>query len=358
MDIKFIRDDTEEKAIKELNEILDLISVKERSKRVNAARRFLLALFEAGKPVSGEAPIPAEHPTLVVPELPHYTQLPSGFSIPLKIKARPLKVLVPSYVKRIKPPSAKAEKVPVPSTRQILEQAPVLAPVPSIMIPEGEVRGEDIPLPPKEEELEIERPSAEYEKNYPLTLLQDRSGVAIVRSTLGKADGNLVYNIAEPVVDVKALSFAKDLVYKDLRKKPNLFDDDKFMRKNLEKAMKKAKLPYSDDYADKLKYFLKRDLFGFGRVDPFLQDPNLRSVVCDGIDKPVRISFSDNLDVKSNVTFSNPDELNSFVKYLASKFNHNPKAGPNFEGVVGSWKVEGTIGFSSISSKFILRRNL
>ncbi|MEM4245251.1 MAG: hypothetical protein QW404_00820 [Candidatus Nanoarchaeia archaeon] len=362
MDIKFIRDDTEEKAIKELNEILETISVKQRFKDVNAAKRFMLGVFRASKPPTEKAPIPSEHLTLTPAEMPSYAKNNFGldFSKPVSIKpVGPLKIPIapkPSQVKVPIPPKSKYDKPPLAPSRR-----PPEAPTPSVMMPSQiaeEKKEEDIPLPPKEEVLEFEKPFLDYEKYYPLTIAKDRFGVALVRSTLEKAEDGMVYNVVEPAVDAKALSYAKDYLMKDLRKKPQLLDDEKFIKKKLEKAMKKVKLPYSDDYADKLKYYIRRDSLGFGKVDALLQDPKVKSVMCDGLDKPVKVFFDKDLEVRSNVVFSIPDELNSFVKHLASKVNHNPKSGPNFEGVVGDWKVEGTIGFGNISSKFIIRRNL
>jgi hypothetical protein len=349
MDIKFIRDDTEAKAIKELNEILDVLSEQKHSREVYAAKRFLLALFYASRPPSEAAPIPDQHPTITIHEPAYIKAALSNFSIPIKIKNRPRpshdKVPVPSHIKSLR------DKVGMPKPAE----PPVEAYVPAPSVKE-EVKGEDVPMPPVEVHPDFEKPFLDYEKDYPLTIFRDRAGVAVVRSALDKTENGMTYNVVGPSVDVKALGIAKDLIAKDIRKKPELFDDEKFMRKNLENALKKAKVPYSDDYADKLRYFLKRDLLGFGRVDPFLQDPNVKSVICDGVDKPVRVSFDNNMEVTTNVVYSNAEELNSFVKYLASKAGSALPGSPNFEGVVNSWKVDGTVGFGSISSKFIIQR--
>ncbi|MFH1332542.1 MAG: hypothetical protein ABIH63_04650, partial [archaeon] len=337
MDIKFIRDDTEQKAIEELNEILEVLSSKQYSRDVYAAKKFLLALFTASKqpaptPVK-VAPFPAQHPTFVeeVSYIPSAIsgEFPREFFIPMKVKARPVvKVPTPPQSQLLKAyEQARMKKIPVAKP-----EAPTPAPEPLVKAPEVEKKVEGIPAPPEEQVIELEEAFHDLENNYPLPVLKGRNGVAIVRNSVEKSADGMVYNVAEPVVDAKAVGYAKDLIARDIKKDPSKFDDDAFMSKHLAKALKKSKIAYSDDYADRLKYFVKRDLVGFGRVDPLLQDPNVKSVICDGVDKPVRVVFNNGLEVKSNVVFSNQDELNSFVKYLSSKFPYNPKLGPNFEG--------------------------
>ncbi len=344
MDIKFIRDDTEERAIKELNEILEVLSSETQSRKVYAAKRFLLAMFAASRP-------PAEQPTLVQ-EAPYMkSAISRGLSIPIRIKERPaVKVPTPPMSQLRAQQLARQKKIPVAKP-----EAPLPTPRPS-EVRRVEKKFGIIPSPSKEEFLEFEDPFPELERSYPLTILKDTNGVAIVRNSLGMSGEGVVYNISEPSVDANALGFAKDLIAKDVRKKPQYLDDDRYMKKNIEKALKKAKLNYSDDYADRLKYFLRRDLVGFGKVDAFLQDPNVRSVVCGGVDKPVRVLFNNGLEVKSDVVFSNAAELDSFVKYLSTKFPCNPVSGPNFEGIFNNWKIEGILGFGNISSKFVIRR--
>jgi len=344
MDIRFIRDDTEEKAISELNEILDVLSAKRHSSEVYTAHRFMLALFSASKkpveepPVTPKLPIPS----ILTPQKAAYTRHASSKK---PFGPKRLRKIFGGHVPH---PPVQAVKSPV------VKPSPV--PMPVIPMP---LKHEDIPIPMplKKEGLESKGLSLDYWKSYPLSVLRDGKGVVIVSVSLDKSSDGMVYKITEPSVDSKALLSAKDLIAKHVKKKSALLDDEKFMGKNIAKALKKVNIPYSDDHADKLKYFLKRDLVGFGRVDAFLYDPNIKSVVCDGIGTPVVVSFSNNVKLKTNVVFSTPDELNSFVKYLSSKVGpFVPGSGPNFGGLFNGWRVDGIIGFNNINSKFIITR--
>jgi hypothetical protein len=368
MDIKFIRDDTEQEAITQLNEILDVLSDRKHSREVYASKRFLMSLFYASRPPAEAAPIPAEHPTVIIHE-PQFvkTAMAKSFSIPVSVKHRPVhKVPMPARPKgfdtlrkdivpvpsKIKPAPGPVGLMPAPEREIIIEKT-----VEKTEVPEPPQRqDDDVPLPDKEEVLDFEQPFIGYEKNYPLAVFKDRNGVAIVRGSLDKTDTEMIYTLNEPSVDVKVLALAEDYLSKDLRKKPQLFEDAVFMKKYIEKAMSKYKLPYSDDYADKVKYFIGKDVFGFGKVDAFFHDPSIFAVICDGLDKPVTVKFDNNIEIKTNVVFSTPDELNSFVKGLGSKVNYDPKSGPSFEGMINGWKVECTMGFGPISSKFVIRK--
>ena len=327
-----------------------------------------MALFHASRPPDVPVPIPAGHPTVIINESEFVkTAMAKSFSIPVSVKHRPVhRAPVLARPKGFAP--LKKNAVPVPSGIKPAPSPVMLMPAPEreIMVEKtvekaevpvpSERQDDDIPLPGKEEALDFERPFIGYEKDYPLAIFKGRDGVAIVRISLDKTDTEMVYTLNEPPVDMKVLALAEDYLAKDLRRKPQLFEDAVYMKKCIGKAMSKSKVPYSDGYADKVKYFISRDVFGFGKVDAFVHDPSIVAVICDGLDKPVTVKFDNNIEIKTNVVFSTPDELNSFVKGLALKVNYDPKNGPSFEGMVNGWKVECTMGFGPISPKFVVRK--
>ncbi len=370
MDIKFIRDDTEEKAVKELTEILDVLSSRRTSSEVYAAKKFLLKLIAVSKPKIEE---PKPELTLVTaPEKPSVPDQKADVStvaleqntqvnqeqttaeiIPTpeaKIEQETPSMIPPLLKNRVyHPPEVQETIRPIPEARFEAKQESK----------QEEIKQEEVKQEKVLPKLEPRKPRKiiSSEVGSPLVFVKDRHGGALVLSSVARAETGLIYRVVEPIVDIKALSMAKVLIGRDVRKNPGYLEDEKFMKKNIEKAMKKVRLTYSENYAEKLRYFLKRDLLGFGKVDVLMHDSRISSVICDGVDKPMRISLG-NKEVITNVVFSNPEELNSFVKYIASKGKeYVPSTGPSFALVFENWKIEGTVGFGGISSRFIMRKS-
>ncbi len=68
-----------------------------------------------------------------------------------------------------------------------------------------------------------------------------------------------------------------------------------------------------------LKYYVERDFIGLGKIEPFMQDDQLEDISCDGLDIPIFV-FHRNPALGSlvtNVKFSDPEELDSFIIRLA-----------------------------------------
>ncbi len=76
----------------------------------------------------------------------------------------------------------------------------------------------------------------------------------------------------------------------------------------------------SDDRLDILYYYLKRDLSGYGPLDPLMHDPALEDLSCNGNDLPVFVFHRDYGSLPTSVLF-HEGELNQFVLKLAQKAN-------------------------------------
>ena len=78
---------------------------------------------------------------------------------------------------------------------------------------------------------------------------------------------------------------------------------------------------------EKAKYFIKRDIAGFGKIDPLMHDPNIEDVSCAGIGTPLFIWHREYDSVQTNIQYEG-EELNSFVarivfragKHISSAF--------------------------------------
>ncbi len=66
---------------------------------------------------------------------------------------------------------------------------------------------------------------------------------------------------------------------------------------------------------EKVKYYLERNIDGFGNIDPLMNDPNIEDVSCSGIKTPIYIWHRKYDSIPCNVTFEDK-ELNSFVSRI------------------------------------------
>ncbi|MEM3577958.1 MAG: type II/IV secretion system ATPase subunit [Candidatus Bathyarchaeia archaeon] len=66
----------------------------------------------------------------------------------------------------------------------------------------------------------------------------------------------------------------------------------------------------------KILYHAERDLVGFGRIDPFMRDPNIEDISCDGVNKPVYVWHRNYESIETNVEFENDEELDNMVVKL------------------------------------------
>lgn len=69
----------------------------------------------------------------------------------------------------------------------------------------------------------------------------------------------------------------------------------------------------------KILYYLYRDFVGLGRVEPFMHDPYIEDLGCDGIGTPIFAVHSEFGSVKTNVVYDSGDELENLVIKLAER---------------------------------------
>lgn len=70
---------------------------------------------------------------------------------------------------------------------------------------------------------------------------------------------------------------------------------------------------------EKVKYFLKRDIMGFGEIDALMHDPNIEDVSCSGPNLPLYVWHREFDSVSTNVTFESHQKLNSFITRIVFK---------------------------------------
>src|SRR3989442_45678 len=83
-----------------------------------------------------------------------------------------------------------------------------------------------------------------------------------------------------------------------------LKDNEKFFQAN------------SNASLEKVKYYLRRDVSGFGIIDPLMHDINIEDISCSGTDKPIYVWHRNYDSIPTNIRFGSEEKLNSFVSRI------------------------------------------
>jgi len=174
-----------------------------------------------------------------------------------------------------------------------------------------------------------------------------------------------IYWILEPQIARNELEILS-LIFDDLRKKIvlkeiGLSEEEKvkLVFLVLNEIIDEYGLKIKSELTMKMLYYLMRDFFGFGAIDPFLIDPNLEDISCDGYNIPIYVFHRKHGSMRTNISF-NRDELDSLVLLLGQKSGkHVSYANPLVDATLpdGS-RIQITYGMdvSTRGSSFTIRR--
>ncbi|WP_407453825.1 CpaF family protein [Methanobrevibacter sp.] len=77
----------------------------------------------------------------------------------------------------------------------------------------------------------------------------------------------------------------------------------------------------TNEYLDQLSHKLLRDLVGYGKIDTLIQDDNLEEIMIIGINKPVFVYHRKYGMMKTNIKFSDEQELRDLIDSIARQIN-------------------------------------
>jgi flagellar protein FlaI len=70
---------------------------------------------------------------------------------------------------------------------------------------------------------------------------------------------------------------------------------------------------------EKVKYYLKRDVLGFGPIDPLFHDPSIEDITCGGPHKPIYVYHRRYEGLRTNVIFRDSEFLDGFVMKMVHR---------------------------------------
>jgi archaeal flagellar protein FlaI len=69
----------------------------------------------------------------------------------------------------------------------------------------------------------------------------------------------------------------------------------------------------------KVKYYLEKELIGYGKIDGLINDQLIEDISCLGINKPIYIYHRKYANAKTNITFTNEEELDDFITRIVHR---------------------------------------
>jgi flagellar protein FlaI len=84
---------------------------------------------------------------------------------------------------------------------------------------------------------------------------------------------------------------------------------EKFAKRRLRNSL-------NDEILSKLIYLIRRDILGFGKLDPLLKDPNIEDVSVIGVGRPVYVWHRFYENIPTNVVFIDAEELDKHLQKL------------------------------------------
>jgi flagellar protein FlaI len=132
------------------------------------------------------------------------------------------------------------------------------------------------------------------------------------------------YLVIEPILEKKELE-TYNFIYDVLNtvsvntKEIDRQGPDKILEKLLDETIQDYTLELNQLQKQKMLYFLKKNLLGFAKLEPLMQDKNIEDISCDGSEVALFIYHRDHGSIQSNIRFDDEEELSGFVIKLAQK---------------------------------------
>ncbi len=141
-----------------------------------------------------------------------------------------------------------------------------------------------------------------------------------------KKEHSLTYNVLEPPLtqeEEKQLARIKELIIDLLDinlmevKEPGRVKD--YLKEKLDQIIADYDIKMTEATYNKILYYVYRDFLGLGRIEPLMQDENIEDISCDGVNIPIYVFHRKYGSLKTNIVFTDPEELNSFIIKLAQR---------------------------------------
>jgi flagellar protein FlaI len=139
-----------------------------------------------------------------------------------------------------------------------------------------------------------------------------------------KEGNKLVYYPVEPVLDkdeARVYSEVREIAPRMLRLSRYVEKDEEkrkeLLSNALERILRVLGERLSEEGKNKILYYLNRDFFGYGPIDPIYNDPFIEDITCSGYQSPVYVYHKYYEWLPTSIYFLSPEDLTNFARKLA-----------------------------------------
>ncbi len=149
---------------------------------------------------------------------------------------------------------------------------------------------------------------------------------AYVRILFDKKNLSKIYHVVEPELnkrEKKIINEIKNILVKvvEIRIEDLEGNPDKYLKRLTKAIVRAYQMPVKKENFDKIFYFVRRDMLGYGPIDVLMRDPNIEDVSVDGPFIPVYIYDRRYESLETTIMWLNEEELESYVIRLAQRCN-------------------------------------
>lgn len=133
------------------------------------------------------------------------------------------------------------------------------------------------------------------------------------------------YEVIEPELTVYEINIIDDLkktLEKMLQYSWNLRskkEKEEYIKGSIDSYLNSRNIFLPMSSLQKITYYMIRDFIGYQKIDPLIHDPYIEDISCDGVGIPLYIYHKKYESIKTNVLFTDDEELNSFIVYISQK---------------------------------------
>jgi flagellar protein FlaI len=137
-------------------------------------------------------------------------------------------------------------------------------------------------------------------------------------------------------------------------------DRDAVIVDKVNELLDEYEISIDEETVKKLLYYLKRSYIGYGRIDAFLKDPKIEDISCDGLGLPIFLYHQDYQNIRTNIVYEDPIELDLFVGRLVERAGKQISLGkPTVDATLPQgYRLQATIGkeVTTRGSTFTIRK--
>lgn len=167
---------------------------------------------------------------------------------------------------------------------------------------------------------EITDPAIEVLDQYPVV-----NDYAFIRVTYNNNLSEYLYEVIEPALsreEQELLDLIKDTLHRTLGyewEKLTQLDKEEYLRESVDSFIRTRGIKVEQLAKRRISYYIIRDFVGHGPIDVMMRDDMVEDISCDGYNVPIFIFHGKWESTRTNIIFTNEDELNSFVVTLAQR---------------------------------------